>query len=56
MRQEIARAHKFALDVAALTNEVTSMSHEEVLRVPPEGVYIYGLYLDGAGWDRKASR
>jgi dynein heavy chain len=21
-----------------------------------EGVYIYGLYLDGAGWDRKNSR
>ncbi|KAL5105018.1 hypothetical protein TcWFU_009077 [Taenia crassiceps] len=56
MRQEIARANKFALDVAALTNEVTRMSHEEVSRAPPEGVYIYGLYLDGAGWDRKACR
>nr|CDS18170.1 dynein heavy chain [Echinococcus granulosus] len=56
MRQEIARANKFALDVAALTNEVTRMSHEEVSRVPQEGVYIYGLYLDGAGWDRKAGR
>eukprot|EP00108_Taenia_solium_P009032 TsM_000496300 transcript=TsM_000496300 gene=TsM_000496300 len=56
MRQEIARANKFALDVAALTNEVTRMSHEEVSRAPPEGVYIYGLYLDGAGWDRKAGR
>uniref|UniRef100_A0A5K3EWX0 Dynein, axonemal, heavy chain 5 n=1 Tax=Mesocestoides corti TaxID=53468 RepID=A0A5K3EWX0_MESCO len=56
MRQEIARANKFALDVAALTNEVTRMSQEEVSRAPSEGVYIFGLYLDGAGWDRKAAR
>ncbi len=37
MRQEIARANKYALDVAALTNEVTRMGQEEVSRVPNEG-------------------
>ena len=23
---------------------------------PQEGVFVYGLYLDGAGWDRRNSR
>ncbi|VDO02268.1 unnamed protein product [Rodentolepis nana] len=37
VRQEAARASKFALDAAALTNEVTRMNLEEVSRVPSEG-------------------
>ncbi len=40
MRQEIARANKYALDVAALTNEVTRMGQEEVSRVPTEGKHL----------------
>lgn len=57
MRQEIARAHKgWALDQCTLHNEVSKNSREEIKQGPPEGVYIYGLYLDGAGWDRRHSR
>uniref|UniRef100_A0A183SJY9 Dynein axonemal heavy chain 3 n=2 Tax=Schistocephalus solidus TaxID=70667 RepID=A0A183SJY9_SCHSO len=56
MRQEIARANKYALDDAVLINDVTRMSSEEVQRGASEGVYIYGLFLDGAGWDRKNAR
>jgi dynein heavy chain len=57
MRQEIARAHKgWALDAVMLDNEVTKMNKEEVTNPPPEGVYVHGLYLDGAGWDRRNSR
>nr|CAD7439194.1 unnamed protein product [Timema bartmani] len=54
MRQEVSRAHKgWSLDTVVLQNEVTKFSREEVKQSPPEGVYVYGLYLDGASWDRK---
>ncbi|KAG8306513.1 Dynein heavy chain 8, axonemal [Homalodisca vitripennis] len=57
MRQEVARAHKgWPLDSVTLHNEVTKFTKEEIRQPPPEGVYVYGLYLDGAGWDRKNSR
>ena len=57
MRQEIARAHKgWALDQCTLHNEVTRNYKDEIRTGPAEGVYVYGLYLDGAGWDRRNSR
>ncbi|GAA49453.1 dynein heavy chain 8 axonemal [Clonorchis sinensis] len=56
MRQEVARANKYALDDVELTNEVTKLLREEVAKRPVEGVYVHGLWLDGAGWDRKLAR
>ncbi|XP_059501105.1 dynein axonemal heavy chain 8-like [Stegostoma tigrinum] len=57
MRQEVTRAHKgWALDSVTLHNEVTKLMKDEIKIPPPEGVYIYGLYLDGAGWDRRNIR
>ncbi|XP_058453053.1 dynein axonemal heavy chain 8 [Malaya genurostris] len=57
MRQEVARAHKgWALDVVTLHNDVTKMATEECKQAPNEGVFVYGLYLDGAGWDRRNNR
>ncbi|KAG8014343.1 Dynein heavy chain 8 [Nibea albiflora] len=54
MRQEVTRANKgWALDTVTLHNKVLKQAREEITSSPTEGVYVYGLYLDGAGWDRK---
>ena len=37
-------------------NDVTKLSKEDITTPPTEGVYVYGLFLDGAGWDKKNSR
>ena len=55
MIQEVTRAHKgWALDAVSLTNEVLKDSND--LKPPAEGVYVTGLFIEGAGWDRKNSR
>nr|WAW84836.1 axonemal dynein heavy chain C [Halisarca dujardinii] len=57
MRQEVTRAHKgWALDSVVLHNDVTKMMKDDITAAPPEGVYVYGLFLDGAGWDKKNVR
>lgn len=40
-----------------LSNEVTKFVNKEDVAVPPpEGVYIYGLYLEGAAWDKRGMK
>ncbi|XP_077985364.1 dynein axonemal heavy chain 8-like [Glandiceps talaboti] len=57
MRQEVTRAHKgWALDSVTLHNEVIRQFKEDISAPPPEGVYVHGLYLDGAGWDRRGCK
>ncbi|XP_042662867.1 dynein axonemal heavy chain 5 isoform X2 [Tyto alba] len=57
MRQEITRANKgWALDSVVLCSEVTKWVKDDITSAPLEGVYVYGLYLEGAGWDRRNMR
>ncbi|XP_068255611.1 dynein axonemal heavy chain 8 [Nyctibius grandis] len=57
MRQEATRAHKgWALDTVTIHNEVLKQNKEEITAPSSEGVYIHGLYLEGAGWDRRRNK
>ena len=59
VQQEVTRAHaadRWALDGVALNSEVTEYDRvEQVRNPPPEGVYISGLFLDGATWDKSGN-
>ncbi|XP_027953732.1 dynein heavy chain 5, axonemal [Eumetopias jubatus] len=54
MRQEITRANKgWALDNMVICSEVTKWMKDDISAPPTEGVYVHGLYLEGAGWDKR---
>lgn len=53
----MTRAHKgWALDTVVLHNEVTRNMKDDITSPPAEGVYVYGLYLEGAGWDKRGAK
>ncbi|XP_043790719.1 dynein axonemal heavy chain 8 [Apis laboriosa] len=57
MKQEVTRAHKgWALDNVTLHNEVLRYTADEIKAPPAEGVFVYGLFLEGAGWDKRNNR
>jgi len=57
MKQEVTRKHKdqkWALDDVVYHTEVTNFERAEQVKAPPaEGIYIHGLFLDGAAWSRQ---
>ncbi|KAI9150964.1 hypothetical protein H9P43_009579 [Blastocladiella emersonii ATCC 22665] len=57
IRQEITRVHAgWALDNVRLAPEVVKQMKEDITAPPSEGLYIHGLFIEGAGWDRKNLR
>ncbi|KAJ8789143.1 hypothetical protein J1605_022244 [Eschrichtius robustus] len=53
-KKEITRANEgWALDNMVLRNEVTKWMKDDISAPPTEGIYVYGLYLEGAGWDKR---
>ena len=58
-RQEVCRKHVregWALDDVVNLTRVVNMEREEVKKGPDEGVYIYGLFLDGCRWDKPGNK
>ena len=58
-RQEVCRKHNkdgWALDDVVNLTRVVNMEKEEVRKGPDEGVYIHGLFLDGARWDKPGNK
>ena len=51
MKQDSTRAHKtqgWALDAVTLQTDVLKIQKEDLQQGPSDGVYIYGLFLEGA--------
>merc|ERR1712098_19448 len=45
-----------AVDTLTFRTEVMPIEHTAVGDGPPNGVFVYGLYLEGAFWDRETSK
>merc|ERR1712167_61150 len=48
--QTYARDNSIAIDTLDFRTEVTDQEHEDIVVPPDNGVYIYGLYLEGCKW------
>uniref|UniRef100_A0A8P4KIS1 Dynein axonemal heavy chain 2 n=1 Tax=Dicentrarchus labrax TaxID=13489 RepID=A0A8P4KIS1_DICLA len=51
--QSSARQHNISVDTLSWEFIVSTVDDSNLLYPPKDGVYIRGLYLEGAGWDKK---
>ncbi|XP_076026906.1 dynein axonemal heavy chain 2 [Genypterus blacodes] len=53
--QSSARQHNISVDTLSWEFLVSTVDDSHLLSPPKDGVFIQGLYLEGAGWDKKNS-
>ncbi|XP_040887758.1 dynein heavy chain 2, axonemal [Toxotes jaculatrix] len=53
--QSSARQHNISVDTLSWEFIVSTVDDSNLLHPPKDGVYVWGLYLEGAGWDKKNS-
>jgi len=53
VKQTHARKYKIAIDKLDFNFRVLEIEREKIALKPTDGVYIYGLFLEGANWDKK---
>ena len=53
--QMSARANSVSIDTLAWEFPVMTLDDVNILEQPKDGVYVRGLYLEGAGWDKKSA-
>lgn len=49
--QNYARKHKLSIDKLDFDFEMMEMDHSIYVSPPKEGAYVYGLFLEGCGWN-----
>uniref|UniRef100_A0A3Q3RVK4 Dynein axonemal heavy chain 2 n=1 Tax=Mastacembelus armatus TaxID=205130 RepID=A0A3Q3RVK4_9TELE len=53
--QSCARQHNISVDTLSWEFIVSTVDDSNLLYPPKDGVFVRGLYLEGAGWDKKNS-
>jgi len=54
LQQQRARREQISIDQYGWQFDVRPYSEQTVMHAPKEGAYIYGIYLEGAGWHQDA--
>jgi dynein heavy chain, axonemal len=52
--QNYARRYTIAIDNVTFHTQPMRESREDITKPPPDGVYVYGMYLDGCKWDMES--
>jgi len=48
--QTFAWKHNKAIDLISFSFKVLPTDHQEIAKAPEDGIYVYGLFIEGARW------
>lgn len=51
--QNYARKYKYPIDTVTFSFIMRDEAQEDLVNKPEDGVYLYGLFLEGARWDKR---